>query len=65
MEQPGTVDGGDDATMSHDDILRSIPMARYGSEAELFECVDFFLSGRAPFSTGNNLTLNGGAWIAC
>jgi NAD(P)-dependent dehydrogenase (short-subunit alcohol dehydrogenase family) len=66
---PGMIDGG----MSHlagvqewrDDILRSIPMARYGSEAELFECVDFFLSGRAPFSTGNNLTLNGGAWIAC
>lgn len=66
---PGMIDAG----MSHlacvqewrDAIVASIPMARYGDVAEVFEGVDFFLSGRAPFSTGNNLTLNGGAWIAC
>ncbi len=44
-------------------ILKGIPMGRYGDPEELFETVDLFLSGRAAFSTGNNLTLNGGAYV--
>lgn len=64
---PGMIDAG----LSHlpcveamrEKILEGIPMARYGEPEELFETVDLFLSGRAPFSTGNNLTLNGGAYV--
>lgn len=64
---PGMIDAG----LSHlpcveamrEQILEGIPMARYGEPDELFETVDLFLSGRAAFSTGNNLTLNGGAYV--
>lgn len=64
---PGMIDAG----LSHlpcveamrEQILEGIPMARYGEPEELFETVDLFLSGRAAFSTGNNLTLNGGAYV--
>lgn len=66
---PGMIDAG----LSHlpcvelmrEQILEGIPMARYGSPEELFETVDLFLSGRAAFSTGNNLTVNGGAYVVC
>lgn len=64
---PGMIDAG----LSHlpcveamrGRILAGIPMARYGEPEELFEAVDLFLSGRAAFSTGNNLTVNGGAYV--
>ncbi|MEM7355819.1 MAG: SDR family oxidoreductase [Acidobacteriota bacterium] len=64
---PGMIDAG----LAHlpcveamrESILEGIPMQRYGEPEELFEAVDLFLSGRAPFSTGNNLTLNGGAYV--
>lgn len=45
------------------DIIDGIPMARYGTVDEVFEAVDLFASGRAAFSTGNNLTVNGGAFV--
>lgn len=64
---PGMIDAG----LSHlpcveamrERILEGIPMARYGEPEELFEAIDLFLSGRAAFSTGNNLTINGGAYV--
>lgn len=64
---PGMIDAG----LTHlpcveamrEAILEGIPMRRYGAPEELFETIDFFLSGRAAFSTGNNLTLNGGAYV--
>jgi NAD(P)-dependent dehydrogenase (short-subunit alcohol dehydrogenase family) len=64
---PGMIDAG----LSHlpcvaamrPQILKGIPMERYGDPEELFAVVDLFLSGRAAFSTGNNLTLNGGAYV--
>lgn len=64
---PGMIDAG----LSHlscveamrESILEGIPMRRYGRPDELFEAIDLFLSGRAPFATGNNLTLNGGAYV--
>lgn len=64
---PGMIDAG----LAHlacveamkEQILEGIPMRRYGAPEELFAAADFFLSGRSPFSTGNNLTVNGGAWV--
>ncbi len=64
---PGMIDAG----LTHlpcveamrSQILEGIPMGRYGNPEELFETIDLFLSGRAAFSTGNNLTLNGGAYV--
>ena len=64
---PGMIDAG----LSHlpcveamrEGIIEGIPMSRYGDPGELFETVDLFLSGRAAFATGNNLTVNGGAYI--
>ncbi len=64
---PGMIDAG----LSHlpsveamrGRILNGFPMARYGEPDELFEAIDLFLSGRAAFSTGNNLTVNGGAYV--
>jgi NAD(P)-dependent dehydrogenase (short-subunit alcohol dehydrogenase family) len=66
---PGMIDAG----LSHlpcveamrERIVEGIPMGRYGDPQELFETVDVFLSGRAPFATGNNLTANGGAYVTC
>ena len=64
---PGMIDAG----LTHlacveamrSSILDGIPMQRYGQTQELYEVVDLFLSGRAAFATGNNLTLNGGAYV--
>ncbi len=64
---PGMIDAG----LSHlpcvaamrEQIVSGIPMARYGDPAELFAAIDLFLSGRAAFATGNNLTINGGAYV--
>jgi NAD(P)-dependent dehydrogenase (short-subunit alcohol dehydrogenase family) len=64
---PGMIDAG----LSHlpcveamrGQILEGIPMERYGDPEELFHTVDLFLSGRAAFATGNNVTVNGGAYV--
>lgn len=64
---PGMIDAGLSRLPSveamRERILEGIPMARYGEPEELFEAIDLFLSGRAAFSTGNNLTINGGAYV--
>ncbi len=64
---PGMIDAGlshlDCVAAMREKILEGIPMERYGEPRELFEVMDLFLSGRAAFSTGNNLTLNGGAYV--
>lgn len=64
---PGMIDAGlahlDCVQAMKPGILGGIPMNRYGEVTELFETIDLFLSGRAPFSTGNNVTVNGGAYM--
>lgn len=64
---PGMIDAGMSQLSCveawRDAIIEGIPMARYGTVDEVFEVVDLFVSGRAAFSTGNNLTINGGAVV--
>ena len=44
-------------------ILRRIPLARFGTEAEVANACAYLVSDYAAYVTGDVLTIDGGAWL--
>jgi 3-oxoacyl-[acyl-carrier protein] reductase len=42
------------------EILRRIPLARWGTPQDVAECVGFLVSARASYITGQVIQVNGG-----
>ncbi|HUY96968.1 MAG TPA: SDR family oxidoreductase [Verrucomicrobiae bacterium] len=45
-------------------VLRSIPLARFGSGEDVAGCVTWLLSDDAAYVTGQSIAVNGGAWLS-
>ena len=59
---PGFIDTDMTAELPKDELVKLVPMRRFGTPDEVADAVAFLASDKASYITGNVISINGGLY---